>query len=290
MKYLKSKKVLISLLIVTATIGAITAAKLSSKKTVMKDMNFSTNQLIGMKEKPIIETKKNENPLLFDTTLEMVDFYSKVFELNSEIIYNKINEIINLDLESWTILNKLNGVEYKSKDEAILRTVYDIYQNPSKYALDNNSIKSNKGYELSNYKPEELVYKFSTVLDVNPQIALAIAYCECGYKLNSYNFVNKHNIGGIRGNGGFVKFKNEAYGIFKYVLMLRNGYNVTIESGIDKIVSMAQKYCGGSQHWISVVSNYYNDLNNNGFEFYYNKSQHDRSLNIPYIEKDTYVE
>ena len=53
---------------------------------------------------------------------------------------------------------------------------------------------------------------------------------------------------------------------------------------------MAQKYCGGSQHWISVVSNYYNDLNNNGFEFYYNKSQHDRSLNIPYIEKDTYVE
>ena len=290
MKYLKSKKVLISLLIVTATIGAITAAKLSSKKTVMKDMNFSTNQLIGMKEKPIIETKKNENPLLFDTTLEMVDFYSKVFELNSEVIYNKINEIINLDLESWTILNKLNGVEYKSKDEAILRTVYDIYQNPSKYSLDNNSIKSTKGYELSNYKPEELVYKFSTVLDVNPQIALAIAYCECGYKLNSYNFVNKHNIGGIRGNGGFVKFKNEAYGIFKYVLMLRNGYNVTSESGIDKIVSMAQKYCGGSQHWISVVSNYYNDLNNNGFEFYYNKSQHDRSLNIPYIEKDTYVE
>ena len=220
----------------------------------------------------------------------MVDFYSKVFELNSEVIYNKINEIINLDLESWTILNKLNGVEYKSKDEAILRTVYDIYQNPSKYSLDNNSIKSTKGYELSNYKPEELVYKFSTVLDVNPQIALAIAYCECGYKLNSYNFVNKHNIGGIRGNGGFVKFKNEAYGIFKYVLMLRNGYNVTSESGIDKIVSMAQKYCGGSQHWISVVSNYYNDLNNNGFEFYYNKSQHDRSLNIPYIEKDTYVE
>lgn len=290
MKYLKNKKVLLSFLIVTATIGTITAAKLSSKKTVMKDMNISTNQLIGMKEKPVIEVKKNENPLLFETTLEMVDFYSKVFELNNEVIYSKINEIINTDIESWMLYNRLNGIDYSNNEEAILKTIYDIYQNPSKYNLDNNSIKSNNGYELSNFKPEELVYKFSTVLDVNPQIALAIAYCECGYKLNSYNFVNKHNIGGIRGNGGFVRFKNEAYGIFKYILMLRNGYNVTSDSGTDKIISMSKKYCGGSQHWISVVTNYYNDLNNKGYEFYYNKSQHDRSLSIPYIEKDTYVE
>jgi hypothetical protein len=68
--------------------------------------------------------------------------------------------------------------------------------------------------------------------------------------------------------------------------MLHDGYKVSSTSSNDKIVSMSKKYSGGSQNWINVVTNYYNDLNNKGFEYYYNKSNHDRNLEIPYINKN----
>jgi len=264
---------------------------MSFNKPVKKEIKISTNETLGLKESPaVVNIKKNDNPLLFETTYDMIVFYSKVFELNSDIIYKKMEELIILDMNSWNSKNIINGNEYSSKEEAILKTINDIYKSPSKYNLNNKEITSTNGYELGDLKPEELVYKFSTVLNVNPEIALAIAYCECGYKLNSYNFVNKHNIGGIRGNGGFVRFKNEAYGIYRYVSMLKSGYGVNKDSGTDKIVSMSKKYCGGSQHWINVVTDYYNGLKNNGFESYYNKGKHDRSLNIPYLPKEISID
>ena len=281
MKYFKNKKVLIvSILILVVLSIAVIAAKSDTEEYINKDANESTNLLLGMYEKPLIEEKKNDNPLIFNTTEEMVTFYSKVFMVNYNIVNEKINELISNDIESFEKEYVLDGIKYSSKEEAILKTIDKISKDPKNYGLSNISINT---YELSEFKPEELVYKFATVLDVNPNIALAIAYCECGYKLNSYNFVKKHNIGGIRGNKGFVRFKNEAYGIYKYISMLHNGYKVTSESGTDKIISMSKRYCGGSQHWISVVTNYYNDLKDKGFEYYYNKSNHDRSLEIPYL-------
>lgn len=291
MKIFKFKNVLLLLLVLTGSITTLCAAKMSFNKPVKKEIKLSTNEILGLKESPAVVVKQqNNNPLLFNTTYDMIVFYSKVFELNSDIIYKKMEEIISLDIDAWNKKNIINGTEYNSKEEAILKTINDIYKNPSKYGLNSKDINSNKGYELENLKPEELVYKFSTVLDVNPNIALAIAYCECGYKLNSYNFVNKHNIGGMRGNGGFIRFKNEAYGIYRYISMLKSGYNVNKDSGTDKIVSMSKKYCGGSQHWINVVTDYYNGLNNNGFESYYNKSKHDRNLDIPYLPKEINID
>lgn len=291
MKKNKFKNVLLLLLVLTGSITTLCAAKMSFKKTVNKEIKISTNETLGLKESPaVLKVKKNDNPLLFESTYDMIVFYSKVFELNSDIIYKKLEEIISLDINSWNNDNIVNGIKYSSKEEAILKTINDIYKNPGKYNLNSKEIQSSNGYELGDLKPEELVYKFSTVLDVNPEIALAIAYCECGYKLNSYNFVNKHNIGGIRGNGGFVRFKNEAYGIYRYVSMLKSGYSVDKDSGTEKIVSMSKKYCGGSQHWINVVTDYYNGLKNNGYESYYNKSKHDRNLNIPYLPKEISID
>jgi len=281
LKQLINKKVLVTSLIAATLVGTGIVAKNCSESVNSKRITTSTNQLIGMKESPII--KKNTNPLIFNTNEEIIDFYSKVFMLDYNLTNAKINEIINKDKDAFEILNILDNKEYTSKEEAIFKTIEDISKNPTKYGLNKNKIYTSK-YELGDIKPEELVYKFATLLEVNPNIALAIAYCECGYKLNSYVFLNKHNIGGMRGNNGFISFKNEAYGIYKFVKMLKNGYKVTTESGTDKIRSMATRYCGGSEHWITVVTNYYNTLKNKGFEHYYNKGKHNRSLNIPYIE------
>ena len=261
----------------------IIAAKNHNNKTVIKSENISKNVLLAMKEKPLEKVKTSDNPLIFNTEDEMISFYSKVFMLKEDIINNKINELIDIDKKAWNNDYILNNVKYLSKEEAILKTIANIYKNPAKYNLNKKDINTTK-YELSNFKPEELIYKFASVLDVNPYIALSIAYCECGYKLNSYLFVHKHNIGGIRGSKGFVSYKNEAYGIYKFILMLHSGYKVTETSGKDKIISMSKRYAGGSEHWVNTVSSYYNNLNEKGFEHYYNKGKHDRKLNIPYIE------
>ena len=282
----------------------IIAAKNHNNKTVIKSENISKNVLLAIKEKPLEKVKTSDNPLIFDTEDEMISFYSKVFMLKEDIIkkgkiigryditsddisnedfVNKINELIDIDKKAWNNDYILNNVKYLSKEEAILKTIANIYKNPAKYNLNKKDINTTK-YELGNFKPEELIYKFASVLDVNPYIALSIAYCECGYKLNSYLFVHKHNIGGIRGSKGFVSYKNEAYGIYKFILMLHSGYKVTETSGKDKIISMSKRYAGGSEHWVSTVSSYYDDLNKKGFEHYYNKGKHDRKLNIPYIE------
>ena len=281
MKYLKNKTILITSLFAATLIGTGIVAKNVSNTEAVKEEKISFNQLIGMNEKPLVI--ENTNPLLFSTNDEMIAFYSKVFMTDYEITRNKVNEIINQDEDAFEVLYILNNVNYSSKEEAIFKTVENIANNPKKYNLNSKTLFTSK-YELGEFKPEELIYKFSTILGVNPNIALAIAYCECGYKLNSYIFINKHNIGGMRGNGGFTTFKSEAYGIYKFVKMLKSGYKVNTDSGTDKIRSMAARYCGGSEHWISVVTNYYNTLNSKGFEHYYNKSKHNRSLNIPYIE------
>ena len=283
LKYFKNKKILIFSLITICSALMINAAINHKDKSVIKSLNISNNALLGVSEKALTNEKANDNPLIFNTTNEMISFYSKVFMLKENVITAKINELIKIDKDSFNKEYILNNIKYISKEEAILKTIADIYKNPGKYNLKQSEISA-KTYELSNYKPEELIYKFSTILDVNPYIALSIAYCECGYKLNSYNFVKKHNIGGIKGKNGYVTYKNEAYGIYRFVLMLHNGYKVNSSSGTDKIRTMSKKYAGSSEHWINTVSSYYNTLNKKGFEYYYNKGKHNRSLNIPYVE------
>ena len=283
LKYFKNRKILIFSLITICSTLMISAAINHKDKNVIKGINISNKALLSLSDKPLTNDKVNENPLIFNTTDEMISFYSKVFMLKEDIITTKVNELINTNKDLFNKEYVLNDKKYTSKEEAILKTIADIYKNPGKYDLNQNEINT-KTYELANYKPEELVYKFSTILDVNPYIALSIAYCECGYKLNSYNFVKKHNIGGIKGKNGYVTYKNEAYGIYRFVLMLHNGYKVNSNSGTDKIRSMSKKYAGSSEHWINTVSGYYNTLNKKGFEYYYNKGKHNRSLNIPYIE------
>lgn len=221
---------------------------------------------------------EEELTLDFQTIDDMISFYSKVFTLNEDIINSKIYELINNDPYSWEYACMLNHVSYDNVEQAIARTIYDIAFNPESYNLSEEEINSDE-YLLDQFVPEEFIYKFSTVLDVNPNLALSIACCECGRTLDSYNAINNHNFGGITGSNGYIVYPNDAEGLFRFILMLHDNYNVTHESGSDKIQRMASTYCALPDHWRSIVGGIFYELNENGYESnYYNNNYIDRDI------------
>ena len=222
---------------------------------------------------------RKEHTLNFKTTEEMVSFYSKVFELNENVsaavIYNIIgNNNYSLDTEV-----ELNGTTYNSLEEGISRILHDLSKSPSSYGYSEDDVRSKDGYQLDYYYPEELIYKFSKVLDVNPYIALAIAYGECGRNLDSYLFVNNHNPGGIVSNGGFAKYRNEAAGMYEFTRLLHDRYYVRADSGYNRIKVISNGYSEEPSHWRNLVGSIYYELCDNGYgSTFYNRRYEGRDL------------
>ena len=214
-----------------------------------------------------------ELPLDFTSVDQMTTFYSSVFQLDSEVIDNKINELIEQNSDAFYNNNELNGVSYDTTEQAIARTIRDIYWHPEEYNIDIDSIRTNE-YDLTDYSPEELIYKFAHVMDVNPYIALAVAYSEAGRGLDSYNFRVNYNVAGLhprRGynrptnRNGYIIYQNPADGLLDYVVILHDYFYVEETDGINRINTMSRSYSEVPGHWRNLVSSNYYNLINNGF-------------------------
>ena len=203
--------------------------------------------------------------LNFDTIDEAISFYSKVFELNEDVSSKVIKGFIGDEEYSLKQETEINGTTYRTLEEGIARTLNSLSSSPSSYGYSEDDIRSTEGYQLDYYYAEELIYKFSDVLDVNPYIAMAIAYGECGRKLDSYVFVNNHNPGGIVSNGGFAKYRNEAAGMFEFTKLLHDRYYVRGDDDYNRIKNMSNGYCEDPAYWRNLVGSIYYDLCNNGY-------------------------
>lgn len=222
---------------------------------------------------------RKEHTLNFKTTEEMISFYSKVFEVDENISFNVVNSILGDEDYPLTGEVELNGTTYNSLEEGISRILNNLSKSPSSYGYSEDEVRNNDGYQLDYYYPEELMYKFSKVLDVNPYIALAIAYGECGRNLDSYLFVNNHNPGGIVSNGGFAKYRNEAAGIFEFTKLLHDRYYVRSDSGYNRIKVMSNGYCENPAYWRNLVGSIYYELCDNGYgSTFYNRRYEGRDL------------
>ena len=216
-------------------------------------------------------------PLDFTSVDQMITFYSTVFQVREDIASDIINSQIDQNYEAFYENNTLNGVEYNSREEAILRTIRDIFSYPENYNLTREEIHTEE-YDLTEYSPEELLYKFAHVLGVNPYVALSVAYSEAGRGLNSYNFLTNYNVAGLhprRGytrptnRNGYIIYQNPADGLCDYCIILHDYFYVEATDGIDRINTMSRSYSECPSHWRNLVtSNYYN-LINNGYESNY---------------------
>lgn len=223
---------------------------------------------------------RKEHSLKFETTDEAISFYSKVFELNEDVSSEVIKSVFGNEEYNLKDPVETEDTEYISYEEGISRVLRDLSSSPDNYGYSEDEVRSENGYELDYYYAEELIYKFSDVLDVNPYIALAIAYGECGRNLDSYLFVNNHNAGGIVSNGGFAKYRNEATGMYEFVNLLHNKYYVDSESDYSTLKNMAYSgYSENPSHWIGLVGSIYYDLCENGYgSTFYNRRYDGRDL------------
>ena len=126
---------------------------------------------------------------------------------------------------------------------------------------------------------------------MHSNIALAIAYGESGTSLSSYNFRTNYNVAGLhRRTGdpspqtreGYVIFRNQADGLIRFTMVLRDHFYVTTESDINRINRMSNSYCAVPGHWRNLVGGIYCNLESNGYDYYYtNYNYQDRDLVYP---------
>lgn len=209
--------------------------------------------------------ERKEHKLNFDTVDEAISFYSKVFEVKEDVASKVIKGYIGNEEYPLKEKIEINGTTYSSLEEGISKITRDLYSSPSNYGYSEDEARSKDGYQLDYYYAEELIYKFSDVLDVNPYIALAITYGESGRKLDSYIFVNNHNPGGIVSNGGFAKYRNEAAGMYEFVKLLHDRYYVRSDSDYSRIKAMSNGYCEDPSYWRNLVGSIYFELCDNGY-------------------------
>lgn len=217
--------------------------------------------------------------LNFDTTDEMISFYSKVFEVNEDISFKVVNGIIGD--EGYPLKGEvvINDTTYGSLEEGISKIVRNLAYYPGDYGYTEDEVRSSEGYQLDYYEPEELIKKCAGVLDVDELIAAAIAYGECGTNLDSYLFRNYHNPGGIVSGNGFAKYRNEAAGIYEFVKLLHDKYYVRSDSDYNRIVIMSNGYCEDAEYWCnSLVGPLYLRLCNNGYTSIFYQRVHDRDF------------
>lgn len=246
-------------------------------------INTSSDEFIGAEDGIYHETEPKV-VLDFYSVNEMITFYSYVFQLDDQKVGDKIYELIELDEEAWNEENILNGKQYDSKEQAIARTIADISNFPGNYGLSDIEVDE---YKLSQYKPEELIYKFAKVIGVNEKVALAVACGESGTKLDSYNFQTRYNVGGLRirtgdphptTSWGLVIYKNPAEGLYRFIVVLHDNFFVDENSGYDRIKAMSYSYCEEPAYWRNLVGSLYWTLEDKGYDYYYNKYRWDRDL------------
>ena len=187
-----------------------------------------------------------------DTAIDIVEYYSNVFGIKKECIYDMLDYMLNESNEDYSNM---------SQEELIITATRNVYYD-SNYS---NEIKrTNKEYEVT-LSPEEMVEKYSDIYGINKDVALSIVYCECGSDVDSYNYRVNNNPAGL---GPDMYFENKEIGIIYFINLLKNSYGCTKDSGTDFLYSIAGTYCEIPDHWLSLILPFYNSISN---DYYYNR-------------------
>lgn len=195
-----------------------------------------------------------------DNVDDAIKLYSNIFEVKKgvidPIIYEKIYNNPNF-YEDYTI----DGVTYPNLHEAIFFQVLDIVYHPGKYGYNNEELRSYIDWE-TDLSAEEMTFIFSEYFDINPFLAQAIEYTECGTGMNSSDYLEKNNPAGI---GPHNTFRNKATGIIYLCYILSENYNITKSSDKEDLYRIAGKYCtDGTENWINNSTEFYDTTTQNG--------------------------
>lgn len=215
------------------------------------NVNAESNYPIESDE--IEETTTSNEGFEPKTMDEYIEYHSKVFGINKELIYDRLDYMFNENTDNKEFLEM--NTELK-----VITVVRDIKDNPK---IDSSIKYTNQDYEVT-LEPEELIEKYAPVIGTNMYSSLSIAYSECTYPISEdWNYNTNGNLAGI---GTDIYLGNKEEGVIETLFIFRDDYGINEDTGAEVFASISQRYCPPNwQVWQERAKNYYNSLKENGY-------------------------
>ena len=209
-----------------------------------------------------IETTKEDINEVIEEDInipELVTYYSNVYGIDEGAIYDLIDSKVNESKEEF-VLDEL----------AILNITNELYNSGS------SNIRKEAVSSMT-LAPELMVEKYANLIGVNKEVAMSIVYTECGYSVNSSNYLNNNNPAGIGPN---MHFLNKEVGIIYFINMLKYSYGCNENSEFGFFPAVASTYCEAPEHWISLCSGNYSSIVDNYYSHRPDLIKDDKTLEL----------
>ncbi len=244
-------------------IGSLTVLSTSILTNKM-DTNAMDKEITINSEDDTTVNNSNNNCKTFS---DKITYYSNVFGLREDVVYDHLDFLLNESENNEEFLNM-------NADLKVITTCRDIYYSDD-YSEEFTS--NDKIYEVT-LSPEEMVEKYSEIYGINKEVALSIVYCECGSDVNSYNYRVNNNPAGL---GPSMYFENKEIGIIYFINLLKENYGCDKDSGTEFLRSIASTYCEIPDHWLNLTIPFYNNI----CEDYYYNNPDVKQNNVAYTSK-----
>lgn len=192
--------------------------------------------------------------------IETIEFFSKVFGINKDVIIENIISINHMTKYSKNNIGSItdkNGelIDYGSFEKGLIEYLFAFAKKNPK--LVNNTrvpYNGNADYVVN------LIKYFCSIYDnVDYLTAVSIGAAESGYYKVKY-MLNCNNIYGGMSSSGLIKYKNIEYGVLSFIRLLSINYygkGLTTKESIGKIYCPTYDANGNkvaSAHWINLVN------------------------------------
>lgn len=206
-----------------------------------------------------------------ENNLDIIKFYSKVFDYNLDDVLNDLKE---REKNNSTFIS--TNIGYLKNEKGELR-IYDSFE----YGLieyfynlmETKTIKRNikyRPYEGNSSYVEKLIMHYSSIYsNVDQTTLLSIGAAESGYYKVKY-MLRANNIYGGMSSKGLIRHNNIELGVLSYVRMMSKYY---YGKGLNTPELIGRVYCPvfengtkvASSHWLNLVSTAKNKYNKYDF-------------------------
>lgn len=248
--------------------GIITIGSLS---ILMDDIKvYAANLPLDIPLEDFVEKEVVENNMIVEKQ-ELVKRFARVYNMNEDIVLNKVKSIANDFYDSnWY------SDEYNNEEEALLYLVKDIKNNSANYDLTSEELKTDKVYKQEECT-EDLLEYYCEILGVNKEVALSIVYVECGPALDSANYRVNNNPAGM---GPHNSYYNIEHGIVSYVMLLKDSYGCTKSDDSSFFYRIGHIYCVDGTDWAGHATSFYNDIENDYYHYAYSYNRKEKSKEL----------
>lgn len=206
-----------------------------------------------------------------ENNLDIIKFYSKVFDYNLDDVLNDLKE---REKNNSTFIS--TNIGYLKNEKGELR-IYDSFE----YGLieyfynlmETKTIKRNikyRPYEGNSSYIEKLIMHYSSIYsNVDQTTLLSIGAAESGYYKVKY-MLRSNNVYGGMSSKGLIRHNNIELGVLSYVRMMSKYY---YGKGLNTPELIGRVYCPvfengtkvASSHWLNLVSTAKNKYNKYDF-------------------------